>query len=277
MTDFNFRVALINYLPFAEVVDDIVIEAGNYLYQDMLDDYILKLKDVPDEELCKIWRNHVISNGVWDATIYKDFIYEVRKVNEKLPPEKRIRLIAAEPPIDWSKIKTGDEMAPFLAARCTHAVDVMKSEVLGKNRKTFIIYGGAHFYRSSNVVDIAGRLRTSLEEVMQRRLFTILPLSGDDEYSRNFQKEFGVDKLPFFLHVKESELSWIPGDQFFGEAWGTLAGFTDGVLFFGIQTDEVAEYDSVAANDTTYQNEKNRRILIRDEAFGSCIPNDSLK
>jgi hypothetical protein len=114
MTDYNFRVALLNYPRFAEIVDDIVIESGNYLYQDVLDRYILELEDVPKSDLQKVWRNTVVVSGVWDATIYKDFIHAVRKVNEGFPREKRIRLIAAEPPIDWSEVNTEDEWFSFL-------------------------------------------------------------------------------------------------------------------------------------------------------------------
>jgi hypothetical protein len=265
MTDYNFRVALINHPRFAEVVDDIVIESGNYLYQDLLDEYILKLGNVPEDQLCKVWRNTVLPTGVWDATIYKDFVHAVREVNEKLPREQRVRLIAAEPPIDWSKVNTGEEASRFFCQRCTHTSRVVDTEILKNDRKALIVYGGAHFFRSSNVVPEPGRMRANLEKRMNGRLFTILPLSGDDEFSRNYQKLAGVDKLPSFLRVNESKLATLSGRLFFAEADGPLAGFTDGILYFGQRPDSVAVYDPSAANDAAYQKELKRRKLLFDE------------
>ncbi|UCE20087.1 MAG: hypothetical protein JSV84_07020 [Gemmatimonadota bacterium] len=271
LTDYNFRVALIGYPRFAEVVNDIVIESGNYLYQKMLDEYILELRDVLDEELCKVWRNTVVTSGVWDAPIYKEFVLAVRKVNEKLPRKKRLRLIAAEPPIDWSKVNTWEEMAPFFGARSIHTPEIIKSEVLNKGRKALIIYGGAHFYPSSNDFAGCGRLRTYLENIIQDKVFSILPLSGEDIFSINFHRQIGVDQFPFFLRVDESKLASFPGKLFFVEAYGTLSEFTDGVLYFGPYPDKYAEYDSVATNDSTYQEELERRKSIMENVTPNCV------
>jgi len=271
MTDFNFRVALINHPRFAEVVDDIVIESGNYLYQNLLDKYILELEDVPEDQLCKVWRNTVLPTGVWDATIYRDFVHRVRAVNENMPREKRVRLIAAEPPIDWSRVTTADQAARFFSQRCTHTPRVVAMEVLKSNRKALIVYGGAHFYRSSNVVPEPGSMRANLERRMGGRLFTILPLGGDDKYSRNYQLFAAPDTLPAFVRVNESGLASLPGDLFFAEADGPMGGFTDGVIYFGQRPDPIAVYDPLAANDVAYQKELKRRKQIHD-AIQKCAP-----
>jgi hypothetical protein len=271
MTDYKFRVGLINHPRFAEIVDDIVIESGNYLYQDILDEYILDLEDVPEDRLCKVWRDTVLPTGVWDATIYKEFVHRVREVNERLPREHRIRLIAGEPPIDWSKVNTAEDAARFFAQRCTHASRVVEAEVLKKNRKALIIYGGAHFYRSSKFVPVPGRMRASLEWLMGERLLTIQPLGGDDKYSRNYQYYADPGKLPSFVCVDASGLASLPGDLFFEEADGSLGDFTDGVLFFGLGSDSVAVYDPAAENDVAYQQELKRRNQIFS-AIQSCLP-----
>lgn len=263
MTDYNFRLALLNYPRFAEVVDDIVIESGNYLYQDVLDRFILELEDVPKPDLQKVWRNTVVVSGVWDATIYKDFIYAVRKINESLPREKRIRLIAAEPPIDWSKVNTEPEWYSFQAQRSTHTPKVVKSEVIDKGRKAFIIYGGAHFYKEDDFWGgCSGNLRKNLETLTDKPVFSILPLSGDDPFVKNFQDTIGVTELPLFVNLENSKLSKLPGNLFFPEARGKLGGFTDGILYFGTEPDAEAEYDPEAANDSTYQAELERRRAI---------------
>ncbi len=273
MTDYKFRVALINHPRFAEVVDDILIESGNYLYQDLLDKYILDLANVPEDQLCKVWRDTVLPTGVWDATIYREFVHKVREVNEKLPRDQRVRLIAAEPPIDWSNVHTADQASRFFSQRCTHASRVVETEVLNKNRKALIIYGGAHFYRSSNVVPEPGRMRASLEKRMRGgRLFTIQPLSGDDEFSRNYQSLASPDSLPSFLRVRGSRLALLRGTLFFTEADGSLAGFTDGILYFGQNPDSVAVYDPLAAEDDAYQEELKRRKSIFDSIYECASP-----
>lgn len=266
MTDYNFRIGLLRYPRFAEIVDDIIIESGNYLYQDILDRYILELENVPKADLQKVWRNTVVVSGVWDATIYKDYIHEVRKVNEGLPRDKRIRLIAAEPPIDWSKVNTEPEWYLYLAQRSTHTPEVVKSEVIDKGRKAFIIYGGAHFFKEDDFFGgCSGNLRKNLEKLTQKPVFSILPLSGDDPFVKNFHDTIGVARLPLFVNLKTSELAKLPGNLFFPEARGRLGDFTDGIIYFGTEPDEEAEYDPEAASDSVYQEERKRRQAIESE------------
>lgn len=265
MTDYNFRVSFVNYPRFTEVVDDIVIESGNYLYQDILDAYVLELKAVPKSDLQKVWRNTVVPTGVWDATIYKDFVHAVREVNEMLPRETRIRLIAGGPPIDWSEVNTFGEWWSYLAQRSTHAPRVIKSEVIDKGRKALVIYGGAHFYRSSKVVDVPGRLRTNLEELIEEPVFSILPLSGHDVGSRKFQEVATISEVPQFINLETSELSTLRGDLFFEEASGSLGDFTDGILYLGPGPDLEAGYDAEAARDSSYQVELERRRAIESQ------------
>jgi hypothetical protein len=267
LTDYNFRTSFVNYPKFAEIVDDIIIESGNYLYQDLLDDYILALKDIPDEELCQVWRNSVVTTGVWDATIYKDFIKTVRKVNEKLPRKKRIRLIASEPPINWSEVKAWQDYLPYFGARDSHSAEVIESEVVNKKRKAFIIYGGAHFFRTHGLSCASGNLLSYIEDIIDGKVFVILPISGEDDDASIIQDETKADKFPLFVNLSKSKLSALPGINFFLEADGSLGDFTDGILYFGIQPDNFAEYDSAAANDSVYQNELLRRQALRDEAI----------
>lgn len=266
MTDFNYRVALVKFPRFAETVNDIVIESGNYLYQDILDRFVLELEDVPESDLQKVWRNTVVTSGVWDATIYKDFIYVVREVNEGLPREKRVRIIAAEPPIDWSKVNTADEWMSYFSQRSTHTPNVVKSEVIDKGRKALIIYGGAHFFNSNEPFGTCNdNIKKNLERLINHPVFSILPLSGDDESSRKFQEAVGVKDIPLFVNLKTSDLSNLNGNPFFADCFGKLGDFTDGIIYFGTEPDEEAEYDPEAASDSSYQVELERRRSIVDQ------------
>ena len=63
--------ALIREPRFAEAVDDIVVEFGNALYQDVIDRFTAG-EDVPYDELRNVWQNTTVSNTVWDRPIYED-------------------------------------------------------------------------------------------------------------------------------------------------------------------------------------------------------------
>jgi hypothetical protein len=39
--------------------------------------------------------------GAWDSPIYEEFIVAVHSVNGRLPPGSRLRVLAADYPIDW--------------------------------------------------------------------------------------------------------------------------------------------------------------------------------
>ncbi len=74
-------------------------------------------------------------------------------------------MIAAGPPINWSKTKTANDAMPYLD-RSYYAYKIIESEVLKKNRTALIIFGGAHFYRSTEYATYPARLRTMLEKNM---------------------------------------------------------------------------------------------------------------
>jgi uncharacterized iron-regulated protein len=60
----DFRVALVKHPDFPDIVNDIVIESGDALYQKILDNYVFHLKIFPDKDLQKIWRNTTQTSGV---------------------------------------------------------------------------------------------------------------------------------------------------------------------------------------------------------------------
>ncbi|MDH3892235.1 MAG: hypothetical protein OEV49_14245 [candidate division Zixibacteria bacterium] len=268
MTDYDFRISLINYPRFAEVVDDIVIESGNYLYQHVLDEFIVELKDPPKSELQKVWRNTVVTTGVWDATIYKEFIYAVRAVNEGLSPDQRIRLIAAEPPIEWSKVHTVDEFQAYFCQRSTHTPAIIKTEVIDKGRKAFVVYGGAHFYKSGGTMaGCAKNIRANLEEMTGIQVFNIEPVSGDETYPWNFNDVIPSDSVPLFLNLTKTDASAYMTAPLSANIFGEQEVLYDGVLYLGPGPDLEADYDPEAANDSVYQTEFERRRAIESQRW----------
>ncbi len=138
------------------VVDDIVVEFGNALYQPMMDRFIAG-QPIGNADLRPAWQNTTQSPaGTWDQPVYEQFFRTVRAANWTMPPRRQIRVLLGDPPIDWSKITNRGEPLVFLAQRDTHAASVVKTQVLDKGRRALLCYGAEHLLHSTpdNIVSI---------------------------------------------------------------------------------------------------------------------------
>ena len=178
------RVALVRDPRFATTVNDIVWECGSARYQGVMDRF-MKGESVADAELRETWRNTVGSvNIVCDLPIYEAFIREVKAVNDRLPAERKVRVLLGDPPIDWSVITSVPELLPWAEARDTHAVDLINREVLAKNRRALVIYGDGHLprksLRSNYERDDLGPLVDRLGDNPAARIFNIYSETSTD-------------------------------------------------------------------------------------------------
>jgi hypothetical protein len=141
---------LVRNPTFPSKVNDIVVECGNSLYQPVLDRYIAG-EDVPLTEARKVWRNTTQPMcGEWGFGFFEQLYSLLRVINQKLPPEKRFRVLAPDPPIDWSQIKSGDDFMKF-AHRDQSIASVMEKEVLSKHRKALMLCGTFHLIHLNDV------------------------------------------------------------------------------------------------------------------------------
>src|SRR5262247_1930130 len=143
LNEHEFIAALIKHPSFAEKVNDIVVEFGNAKYQPVMDRYIVG-ETVARAKLRQVWRNTTQTSMVLDVPIYEKFFATVRAVNQRLPGQKRLRVLLGDPPVDWDVIKTSADMKPELFDRDGHFTSVVENEVLGKGRKALLISGTAH-------------------------------------------------------------------------------------------------------------------------------------
>jgi hypothetical protein len=137
----GFVFDLIGNRRFPDKVDDIVIECGNSLHQPVLDRYIAG-EDVPVSEVRKVWRDTTQPSCGY-STFYETLVHFVRRVNEKLPAAKKLRVLATDPPIDWSAVHRPEDAAPF-EERDPLIASLMTREVLAKNRRALMLYGLRH-------------------------------------------------------------------------------------------------------------------------------------
>ena len=261
--NYEFRLALLKYPRFADTVQDIVIESGNSLYQETLDDFILKLKDVPPQDLRPVWRNTTMPTGVWDPPIYEAFIRAVREVNAARPPDKRIRLLAGDPPIDWRTVATGDDFQKFLAQRDEAPFMIIDREVLRKGRKALVIYGGAHLIKAEGRKTI----RALLEEKYPGKAYSLIPWSVRYNPVDVFQGIPGVGAAPAFLRLDGPEWAGVTAKKIFRYLPDRPVGeIMDAILYLGSGPDEMLNESPEALNDAAYQNELKRRRDILSQA-----------
>jgi hypothetical protein len=142
----DFILSLIRTPAFANKVNDIEVECGNSLYQGILDRYIAG-EDVPFTEARKVWRN-TTQPMCGMSGFFEQFFPLVRAINQKLPPEHRLRVLAGDPPIDWQQVKTAADVRKFGSRNPTIA-SVMEKEVLAKHRKALMLFGTFHLFHTS--------------------------------------------------------------------------------------------------------------------------------
>ncbi len=92
LDDFILMLVRDQRLPL--IVNDIAVECGNSIYQQILDRYIAG-EEVPFSEVRKVWRN--TTQGLLCGTdgFYETFYPLIRAINQKLPADKRLRVLAA--------------------------------------------------------------------------------------------------------------------------------------------------------------------------------------
>ncbi len=143
----DFILSLIRNPAFSEKVNDIEVECGNSLYQAVLDSYIAG-EDVAFAEVRKVWRN-TTQEMCGTSGFFEQFFPLVRAINQRLPPAKRLRVLAGDPPIDWDQVK--DYRDRFKFDRDASIASVMEKEVLSKHRKALMLFGTFHLFHGQEI------------------------------------------------------------------------------------------------------------------------------
>lgn len=149
----DFYIDLTRNSAFPDKVNDIVVECGNSLYQTILDRHIAG-EDVPLSEVRQAWRNTTLPSCGF-SIFYEQFYPMVRRIDEKRPLEKKLRVLAADRPVNWSMVNSPEDLEPFLE-RDELIASVTKKEGLSKYRKALMIFRTNHLKHgiSSNSVGI---------------------------------------------------------------------------------------------------------------------------
>ena len=154
----DYILSLIRNPAFPDKVNVIVVECGNCLYQDVLDRYIAG-EDVPRSKMELVWRN---TNQIMCSLsgFYEQLFPLVRQINQKLPSQKRLRVVAANLPIDWSKVQSQDDYFAIRNNLGSTTTSVIMTEVFAKKRKALLLFGEGHLAHQGLNTNVAEYERT---------------------------------------------------------------------------------------------------------------------
>ena len=132
----------------ASLIDDIVVEFGNPLYQRVIDRYIAG-ESVPMDSVRLAWRN-TTQLLAWDSPLYERFYESVRALNADRAPDRRIRLLAGDPPIDWTRTTRAQDIPRTYGFRDIETIGIIEREVLAKGRRALVVIGEEHVVRTTD-------------------------------------------------------------------------------------------------------------------------------
>jgi len=173
---YAFGLSLIHDPRFVAVVNDIVIEEGSARYQDVSDRFV-RGEQVADDSLSKIWRN-TTQPGLGLDRPWEAFFHAVRDVNSSLPPERQLRVLLGDPPIEWENVHTPEDHYKWIEQRDTFPADLIEREVIAKGRRALLTYGQMHFQRKNLAANyesegLAATIVSRLESRTGTKVFTI--------------------------------------------------------------------------------------------------------
>lgn len=143
----DFYIRLVRDPEFQRTVQDIIVEFASRNNQPLLDRY-LSGEDVPIQDVRKIWRD-TTKVASWDSPIYAQWLAAIREVNRGLPVSRRLRVLAGDTPVEWSRIHNHSDWVALGDNNISFA-DVIINEVLKKKHRALVVLGTNHITKSGD-------------------------------------------------------------------------------------------------------------------------------
>lgn len=263
--DSELRLRLVQDPDFPFRVNSIIVEFGSALHQAILDRYI-DGQDVSPKEIEQVWRD-TTQVAAWDAPVYAGFFAAVREVNQKLPPLRRVHVIAGDPPIDWDKVRTKQDVEPFLARR-RFPVSVNHVAVQA-GLKALVIYADGRL-RRPRFPQWASARETRVEEHPGLPLPPTAPPIFKALHVNNPGRIFVVRTIaglnPFEGVLQSTKLPLlVPLAGMYSANDARLSDDADACIYFGDSSDvtAVSRPDPAIYRNTPYGEEVARRNMAR--------------
>ena len=236
--DADLRNELIAHPDLPSIATTVVVEFGNSLYQETLDRYLLKLEPVPDSQLALVWRNTRTTTGAWDSPLYEEFYRTVRRVNESLPAESRIRVIAAGQPVDWDRVEVWEDLLPFTHRGWWFTRQIER--VMTRGKKAVVILGLGHFLRMDDEMEEDYNVIRRLEALHPGRSFNVVvPFAEKNGSAGRVAEALPEVTTPVLLDAAGEPFAAWPSADFFHGAVGEIQEAVDALIYFGPVHDEL--------------------------------------
>jgi len=250
----DFYVALVRDTAFQRIAPDIVIEFASRQSQPLLDRYVLRCDAIPIDTLRTIWRN-TTKAGSWESPVYARRLTAIRDVNCARSAARRLRVLAADSPVDWASMRTPTDWAALGDNNLSFA-DVITNGVLAKGKRAFVVFGSNHLMRTGARDDGPNTTTRVLSKYPASMyvawLYNARP--GSDEASRRMSLEHWPK--PALVPLAGSWVGTIPaGNHRFGE-------IADAVLYLGHPDSLHVEDADPALLDASYRRELDRRAWL---------------
>lgn len=265
----QFILDLVRHPGFPARVNDIVVECGNSLYQPVLDRYIAG-EEVPFTEAQLAWRN-TTQPMCGLAGFYEQLFPLVRRINQRLPAEARLRVLAGDPPVNWAQVRSPADLRPFMN-RDESIAAVMEREVLSRGRKALMIFGIRHLVHGGG-----GAVSMYERAGYAHRTFVIMAHNGfvmgalPSQEGDSLESRMAAWPVPSLVALQATWLGKLhlsdvlPG----GEGSRRLAAAVDGYLYLGPGNLLLNEpIPARLALDTAYMTELQRRAELRGNPAG---------
>jgi hypothetical protein len=242
------------------VVNDIVVEFGNALYQPTMDRFVAG-PAVEDRDLRLVWRNTTQSPvSTFDAPMYEQFFRTVRAANWLLPENKKMRVLLGDPPIDWARVRTRDDVLAF-DDRDGHLASVIKREVLDKGRRALVCYGSRHVMHAPPGAEGGGGVAL-IEQQTGQRAYVILA-GGHPRLTSSPRRTVIPAKGSWLESADTSEFTYLPGEC--GVPFGWVA---DALLYLGqVREQTQSLWNPAIYLDPAYWTELNRRKALQESGI----------
>ena len=267
LDDSKLRIQLVQHPNFLEKVDVIVVEFANPVHQSTIDRYVSG-EDVSPEELRRVWRD--TGYQAWESPIYEAFFEAVRDVNARNPVEARVRVLAGDVPVDWTRISSLEdylrEMAPYMTGpyidRGSFPAKIIASQVLSKGLTALAVYGAGHCERGGT-----GFVH-ELEEEFPGQVFAIAPVFGG-QAGANLRKALRLDGDPALVITRSPLIAarhaadfLVPGNR---RSTTTISEAMDALVYYGSAPNVIVPRDPARGMSPAEVKEHQRRSQILRE------------
>ena len=83
----------------------------------------------------------------WESPIYAEWLAAIREVNQGLPPNRRLRVLAGDTAVDWQRLQSHADWEALGDNNLSFA-DVIVNEVLRRRHRALVVLGINHVRKS---------------------------------------------------------------------------------------------------------------------------------